>query len=665
MIRPFALALIILLVGNSAVAQDTGFVCTTTTALKEVVVSYQADKLTPVTFQNISSKDLKVKSVGQEPSFILNQTPSITNYSDAGNSQGYSYFRMRGIDQTRINISLDGVPLNDPEDQGAYFSNYPDLLNSVSSMQIQRGAGTSKNGVASYGGSLQLFSPNLYDSAKTTIGVGYGSFNSLRAFGEYNSGVKNRKALYARVSEVYADGYKYNSANNSQSAFVSGAWFADKTSWRLNVLAGHQQNQLAWLGVSDTLIAIDRRTNGNKNERDKFTQWMTQLLNTWRLSYYSNLQSGLYYSTLKGGYDYNNNNFLGLPTTDKMYHYAFQSQLVGFYSNYNLIWNGLNVTTGAHGNIYNRQHTFTEKTLGQLYTNTGYKNEASAFVKAVYNISWLSLFTDLQYRYTEFDYQGTVHLNKLNWNFFNPKVGASIQINPDVVAYYSVARTGREPTRNDLFLGNDDLLADSIGNPLISSPAAEFVVDHEAGLRFRSKHWNVNLNWYYMNFENEIVLNGKFGPNGLALTNNVEKSFRTGVELSAAFHLDQHFTFTNNSSYNHSRIKEQKVKFSPVLTPAVIINQEAAYAYRNFSIAMTVRYQDKSFIDFANTSSINGYTLLNSRVGYNYRKFEFAIFANNLTNAKYFNNGYVDYDGSKKYFVQAPTTVYASVKVTL
>ena len=163
--------------------------------LKEIIITYQADKLTPVTFQNISSKELKIKLTGQEPSFLLSETPSITNYSDAGNSQGYSYFRLRGIDQTRINITLDGVPLNEPEDQGAYFSNYPDILNSISKIQIQRGVGTSKNGVASYGGSVQLFSPNSYDSAKTTFGLGFGSFNSLRAFGEYKSGIKKRKSI--------------------------------------------------------------------------------------------------------------------------------------------------------------------------------------------------------------------------------------------------------------------------------------------------------------------------------------------------------------------------------------------------------------------------------------------------------------------------------------
>jgi iron complex outermembrane receptor protein len=208
MTKYFILFLLTILTSRQLKAQDTLGLDTTKT-LQEVIITYQADKLTPITFQNISSKDLKTKSTGQEPSFLLSETPSITNYSDAGNSQGYSYFRLRGIDQTRINMTLDGVPLNEPEDQGAYFSNYPDILNSVSKIQIQRGVGTSKNGVASYGGSVQLFSPNLYDSSKTTFGFGYGTFNSLRAFGEYNGGVKNRKALY--VSGKNADDKPHSS----------------------------------------------------------------------------------------------------------------------------------------------------------------------------------------------------------------------------------------------------------------------------------------------------------------------------------------------------------------------------------------------------------------------------------------------------------------------
>lgn len=631
--------------------------------LYEVIVTYQADKRTPVTFQNIYSKDIKQKSTGQEPSFLLSETPSITNYSDAGNSQGYSYYRLRGIDQTRINTTFDGMPMNEPEDQGAYFSNYPDILNSVSKIQIQRGVGTTKNGVASYAGSVQLFSPNLADSTKTTFGLGYGSFNSLRVFGEYNSGIKNKKALYVRVSQVYSDGYKHHSSNNSQSVFLSGGLFYDKSTWKLNVLAGHQQNDMAWIGVSDSLINIDRRTNGNhKQEKDRFFQMLTQLQNRWQINQSSSLQSSIYYTFLKGNYDFDLNNFVGLPSTNELYNYAVQSNFVGFFSNYTFSKNQFNLTSGLHGNIYNRQHTGSEKSLGQLYQNTGYKNEMSVFTKADYTFKMFTFFADLQYRYVNFDYKGSVAIPKLEWNFLNPKAGLSVAINQNSTLYYSVGYTGREPTRNDMFGGNDDLLADSLGNAILSNTKPEFVLNHELGFRVQKNKVNFGANLYYMDFKNEIVLDGKFGPNGLALTNNVEQSFRTGLELSANYKISKHFSLVNNSSFNYSRIKEQKETFSPILTPPIIVNQEVVFSKNNFTMALSGRYQHQSFIDFANEEKVNGYFLLNSRASYSIKGFQFSVFLNNITNAKYFNHGYVDFDGSKRYFVQAPTNFYTSIQ---
>jgi iron complex outermembrane receptor protein len=631
--------------------------------LQEVVVIYQADKLTPITFQNIYSNDMKAKSTGQEPSFLLSETPSITNYSDAGNSQGYSYFRLRGIDQTRINMTLDGVPLNEPEDQGAYFSNYPDILNSVSKIQIQRGVGTSKNGVASYGGSVQLFSPNLADSTKTTFGLGYGSFNSLRAFGEYNSGIKNKKALYVRASQIYSDGYKYHSSNNSQSVFLSGGLFHDKSIWKLNFLAGHQQNDMAWLGVSDSLIDIDRRTNANsKQEKDRFFQTLTQLQNKWLINVNSSLQSSIYYTYLNGNYDFDLNNFLGFPSTEELYNYAFQSHLIGFLSNYNYSKNRFNLTTGLHGNIYSRQHTGSEISLGQLYQNTGYKNEMSVFTKVDYTHKRLTLFADIRYRYINFDYKGSVALQTLDWHFINPKAGLSVEINNNSTLYYSLGYTGREPTRNDMFGGNDDLLSDNLGNAILSNTNPEFVLNHELGFRLQKEKLNFNTNLYYMDFQNEIVLDGKFGPNGLALTNNVEQSFRTGLELSLAYMVTKQFSLVNNSSFNYSRIKEQTESFSPILTPPIIINQEVVFSENNFTIALSGRYQHQSFIDFANEEKVNGYFLLNSRASYSFKGILFSVFLNNITNTKYFNQGYVDFDGSNKYFVHAPTNFYASIQ---
>jgi len=632
--------------------------------MKEVVVTYQADKLTPVTFQNISGKDLKAKSTGQEPSYLLSETPSITVYSDAGSTQGYSYFRMRGIDQTRINISLDGVPLNEPEDQGAYFSNYPDIMNSVSKIQIQRGIGTSKNGVASYGGSVQLFSPNLFDSTHTSVGIGYGSFNSHRAFAEYNSGIKNKKAFYVRASQIYSDGYKYHSSNSSQSVFMSGDLIYDKSALKMNVLVGHQQNQLAWLGVPEALIEKDRRTNLDSNERDNFTQLLIQLQHVWHPNSTSSIQSSVYYTYLNGHYGYNENAYLGLPTTNELYNYAFLSNLIGLFSNYTFSKGSFNWTTGINGSIYDRRHIGSLNTYGHLYENTGYKDEFSVFTKVDYTIGQLTLFADVQSRYATSDYHGDVPLNKMDWYFLNPKAGLSFVVNNHSILYYSIGRTGREPTRNDMFGGNDNLLADSSGHAIIAVTAPEYVIDQELGLRHQSGKINFNLNFYYMNFKNEIVLNGQLGPNGLALTDEVDRSYRTGAELSVNYKIDDHIHLINNSSYNYSRIKEQTESFAPILTPPVIINQEVTYNRKAFLIGVSARFQSRSFINFANTAQVNQYVTLNARVQYDINHFQFGIFVNNITNTKYFNDGYVDTDGTKKYFVQSPTNFYTSVKYT-
>lgn len=632
--------------------------------LDEVVVSYQAGRQTPVTFLNVYPEETNRKSVGQEPSFLLSETPSISNYSDAGNAQGYSYFRLRGIDQTRISMMLDGVPLNEPEDQGAYFSNYPDILNSVSKMQIQRGVGTTKNGVANYAGSILLSSPNLADSAKSVFGLGYGSFNSFRVFGESNSGIRNKKALYIRASQIYSDGYKHHSSNNSQSIFLSAGWFFDKSTWKLNALAGQQRNDMAWIGVSDSLINIDRKTNANaKQEKDRFVQSLVQLQNTWQINHFSSLQSSVYYTFLDGNYDFDLNNFLELPSTDELYNYAVRSNLWGAYSNYTFSRNRFNWTTGFHGNIYNRQHTGSEKSLGRLYQNTGYKNEASFFTKVDYTYDrWLTLFADIQYRYVNFDYDGSVYLPNMDWHFINPKAGLSISVDSNSTVYYSIGRTGREPTRNDMFGGEDDLPADESGKAILSNTDPEYVLDHELGFRYRQKKLALHVNLYYMDFNNEIVLDGKFGPNGLALTNNVEQSFRTGIESTITYKVNSHFTLINNSSLNYSRIKEQNLTFSPILTPPVIINQEAVYSQNNITVSLSAKYQHRSYIDFANTSTVNGYFLLNSQVSYDYRNLQISLFLNNITNARYFNHGYVDLDGSKKYFVQAPINFYIATQ---
>lgn len=230
-----------------------------------------------------------------------------------------------------------------------------------------------------------------------------------------------------------------------------------------------------------------------------------------------------------------------------------------------------------------------------------------------------------------------------------------------MLLYYNVGMAGREPTRNDIFMGEDDLLADANGNPLISSTTPEHVIDQEFGFRWQSNKISLNANVYFMNFDNEIVLNGNFGSNGLALTEKVEQSIRTGFEIDFAYKINPYFALKNNSSFNYSRIKEQSIIFIPILTPQFIVNQDIIYSVKNFTTTLSGRYQSRSYIDFANIEIIKGYFLLNARVDYQWEKFIFGIFGNNLTNAKYFNYGYVDFDGSKKYFVQSGINFYGSI----
>lgn len=241
------------------------------------VLGYSADSSTPVTYQNIDKQTLNEENLSQEPSFFLSKTPSITHYSDSGSYQGYSYIRMRGMDQTRINMTLDGVPLNEPEDQGVYFSNFSGILGAIQGLQIQRGVGTSQNGTASFAGSIQLKSVDLCSNKKGFADVGVGSFNTLNGSINYLSGLEDNKGFFVQVAKVKTDGYKYHSGNDSQSIFASGLFEDDHGFWKLTGFSGEQSNELAWLGVSKEDIDKDPRTNGNSDENDNFKQSLIYL----------------------------------------------------------------------------------------------------------------------------------------------------------------------------------------------------------------------------------------------------------------------------------------------------------------------------------------------------------------------------------------------------
>ena len=629
----------------------------------KIKASHLASPNTPFTYSEVKADELDSKNFGQEGSFILsNNIPSFAANSDAGSYLGYSYFRLRGIDQTRINMTLNGVPLNEPEDQGVYFSNYPDFLNSVSSFQVQRGVGTSKNGTASYAGSIDFTSPNLRDSTSKEVGVGYGSFNTYRVYGEYNMGLKKNFGLYVRASHLHSDGYKDRSANTSSSIFYSAGHFKKNHALKLTGFAGNQANQMAWIGVSDSLIDVNPKTNGNTEEDDKFFQTLQMLQYSYYLNSRSVLSASMYYNYLKGDYDFDFNNFLGFLSTDELYNYAFESHFNGGFVNYNYYGKNLNATAGVHGNLYQRKHTGTEATLGELYVNTGFKNEASSFLKLNYKLNGFRLFSDLQYRFVNFDYDGSIEMEKLNWSFFNPKGGISYQASKKSLLYYSIGKAYREPTRNDLFGGWDDLPADSLGNSILYVLEPEWVIDHELGFRYHSSKLHVGANLFYMLFENEIVLNGQIGPNGLTLHSDVDESWRAGLELELDYQISSSWLIKNNSSFSRNQIKESGETINPILSPNVIVNQEVEYNYRKLRLGLLLKYQDRSFIDFANENTISSFLQLNSRIGYSIKNFDGSILLNNVLNQQYYSNGYIGGDGTPLFFVQAPFNIFGNLR---
>lgn len=620
-----------------------------------ITSEYAAVSQTPVTFTNLNREELARKSFGQEPSFLLATTPSITAYSDAGSGQGYSYYRIRGIDQTRINMTLDGVPLNEPEDQGVYFSNYPDFLNSVDAVQIQRGVGTTKNGTVSYGGAMLFFSPELARPKQTQVGINYGSFNTYRIYAEHQTGSREGLSAYARGSVVHSDGYKKRSANDSQSLFFSlGLPTGENSEWKLAGFVGHQENEMAWLGVHEDTLAADPRFNANAEEDDEFLQGLIYLQNKTRLTFDSELRSCVYYNFLDGNYDFDFNNFLGLPSTNELYNYAFRSHFFGAYSNLSFNALGAQMTAGIHLNTYGRQHTGSELSLGELYQNTGRRQMASVYFRRERQFKRWTVFGDLQLRYSRFAYDGAVEMPALDWLNLNPTLGATFSMRDNLKFYLSLGRVTREPTRNDVFGGNDDLLADSLGQPLLFITDPERVGNIELGMRLKHKAAYVNANLFFMRFQNEIQLNGQFGPNGLALTRATARSVRTGVELDAGYTFPFGLQLVNRSSFGMYRISEGGVEFEPVLSPAVLVNQEINYQKNGWSFGLAFRAQSASWIDFSNTSELSGYAVLNGFAGYRWKGWQLTLRGQNLTDQQYFNNGYLGFDGSQRLFVQAP-----------
>jgi iron complex outermembrane receptor protein len=469
---------------------------------------------------------------------------------------------------------------------------------------------------------------------------------------------------------MHSDGYKERASNDGQSVLLSTGLFKKKHVLKFTVLAGRQQNGLAWLGVSMDDINQNPRTNANGvEEKDQFLQTFEVLQHIWQLKK-GFLKTSVYHSYVDGNYNFDFNAFLRMPSDSILYNYAFRSHLVGAYSYYQLETKRLQWSVGVHGNTYTRRHigSMRDGAWFDLYENHGTKSEVSGFTRAMYKLGKLGIYGDVQVRNAMFAYDGSVPFEARQWLFVNPRAGVSYAFSKLLDVYASYGSTGREPTRNNIFGGNDDLLADDNGQPLTFITDPEYVQNGEAGIRMKGKNWRANLNGFLMRFRNEIVLNGQFGPNALPLGSGVDLSRRAGIELDASYSFTPKLTVSHASSYMQSVIEEGNVTFSPILAPRFIAFQEATYTSGKWSAAVSARYQSASFIDLGNTFTLAPYWLFNARAAVQVGKVGLGLHLNNLGNKQYFNNAAIEYDvnGNPKpyYFVQAPFHVHGTVTYT-
>jgi len=655
------LLFLLMMISSSVYSQDT--LSIDTVKLSEVTIQgIRAGSKTPVTQKTITSSDIDRIYHTQELPMLLNTTPNVTSSTDGGHNMGYTSFRLRGIDQTRINMTLDGVPLNEPEDQGVYFSNYPDFTNSIKSMQIQRGVGTSTNGVSSYAGSISFESPTGLDKSSEAQ-IGYGSFNTYRVSAENSTGLmKNKMAFYTRYSTYASDGYKYNSGGKGQSFFLSGGYYGSKDFVKVTAFSGHSVNQMAWFAVAESDIENDPRTNYNTTrEKDDFTQSMV-ILKHKHFFNNSNLTTTAFYNRLDGEWGLD---LLPLGGGNDVLNFKLGSNFYGLTSNYNLTKNKFRLNIGLSGNMYERRHAMTIlPNTDEIYNNKGLKNEVSSFVKFEYDINKFTLFGDAQIRYVDFRYQGNMSMKPLNWTFFNPKGGIMFTQCKHFNFYASVGQTHREPTRNDIFMGEDD--------PTIwNSVSPESVVDYELGTNITLNNFKLQGNLYYMDFNNEITLLGALGSNGLPLMTNVENSFRSGVELDMSLSLFSkskiNLLLTNTSSYSYNKIKDGGREFDPLYTPNLIINQGVMVKDSKdiVRVGFDVKYHSVSYIDMENTLTTPQFVVLNAQVDYRfYKQHSFSIRLNNLTNERYYTNGYA-VGTDRHFFVNPPFNFFATLKLKI
>ncbi len=646
---------------------DTGldFVLSRSSYLAEEVIvrSTRAGTNSPFTYSSIGKEELQERNVGQDLPYLINLSPSIVATSDAGTGIGYSNLRLRGTDLNRINVTVNGIPLNDAESHGVWFIDLPDFASSIENIQIQRGVGTSTNGGAAFGASLnfQTLTRNQEPYARWNLSAG--SYNTVKNTVSLGTGlIKEHFAMDLRLSNIRSDGYIDRASSDLKSFFLSGAWHGKKSLLKLNIFTGWEKTYTAWNGVpadsletnptfnpSGMMVNADGSISYYDNESDNYQQDHLQLLFSHELSRQLTMSGALHYTYGRGYYEeYRDTTVWPYETYAS---YGLQNVIVGGVETdktnlvrqkwldndfYGMTWSVtynrdlLNIQFGGGGNIYSGRHfgkiiwsqqqAYTGREY-EWYRGTGKKYDASAYLKTAYQLlSDLSVFGDIQLRYIEHEISGIDNdLRNIDqvhdYLFFNPKLGLMYSPADNHELYFSFAQASREPNRTS-FVDAD------LSHPV---PSDEMLRDYELGYKGDQSLVEYQAVLYYMDYRDQLVLTGKINDVGAAIMTNVPESYRTGIELMAGLRPVDKLLWNMNLTLSRNRIKnftgfvdnwdywydpahepyqypESLGETDIAFSPSVVAGSRIRYdIYESLAVSLITKYVGKQYMD--NTSS--------------------------------------------------------------
>ena len=572
---------------------------------EEVLVSAtRAGDKTPVAKTSVDRATIENQNIGPDIPYLLTMTPSFVATSDAGAGVGYTNFRIRGTDLNRINVTVNGIPMNDAESHGTWFVDIPDLAGSVDNIQVQRGVGTSTNGAAAFGATINLQTTTLNRAPYAEVTSSAGSFNTFRNSVSAGTGLIGKFAFDVRLSKVTSDGFIDRANSDLKSFFVSGGYYSENTILKVNIFSGFEETYQAWNGVPSVKLNNDQagmqtyldhwlwnshseRENQIRyndlihsnartynlytydNEVDHYQQDHYQLHFSHKFNEYLNLNAALYYTYGRGYYenynydqdytDYRMTAPEGISATDLVVRKWLDNDFYGLtYSlNYDKDANaftfggGYNEYDGRHyGQVIWAQYAGSNTKDFEWYHGKGVKKDFNLFAK--YNLQIteaINLYADLQYRHIDYSISGIDDdLRDIGqshkFDFFNPKLGIYYKPNAQHEAYLSYAQAHREPTR--------DNFVDADANS--KQPVDETLNDFEAGYTYRHPNYSIGANLYCMQYNDQLIQTGEINDVGSAIMVNVDDSYRTGIELTGGLKITTHLKWDVNATFSQNKI---------------------------------------------------------------------------------------------------------------